>query len=205
MSDQEWERWKATFEKGGGPMPDVVKRARTDRKRFLLGLLGLYLLSGAQIAVHIPALRHAHTVLEGGDHAIVIATVALVIASAHVAMRGAFAGAGEGPADLLAAMDRRNAGRLRLVRAIPWIMAFTVGASAAIFIARAMTHQVEVAGEIAGLVIQAAVVVFVVLVVRRFRSYLDGELRASAEARRLLAADGSEGAPGAPPARPARS
>jgi hypothetical protein len=199
MSDQEWERWKATYEKGGGPMPDVVRKARTDRRRFLLGMLLLYLLSTVQVLVQIPHLRRARTVLERGDPVLVIATLALIVASAHVAMRGAFGRAADRPVDLLDAMAKRHAGRLRLARAVPWIMALIVGATVALFIARAVTHQVDVIEGAAGLVFQVAIAAFVVLVMRRFRRDIELEIGESEAARRLLVADVSDESPGGPP------
>jgi hypothetical protein len=189
MSSQEWERWKATYEKGGGSMPNVIKRAKTDRMRFLLGMLGLHVLSALQVLAQIPRLRRAHSALEHADPAIIIATTALILASAHIAMRGTLERTGERPVDLIAAMERRNAGRLLLVRAMPWIMAFTIASSLAVFVARAVTHQVDVADESAGLVLQGAGVAFVLLVLRRFRRDIGRDMLESAEARRLLASE----------------
>ena len=180
MSDQEWERWKTTFQKGGRPVPSVLKRARRDRKQAVVGLVLVYVILGCTMASQVPALRHAPQAEVAEFVVGLLVGVALIVA-VHVTMRGTFKPTGAAvPLEALAQLERRHAGRLRLVRMLPWFAACLFTATVA---TEGLTTRVVewLAGEAALLVVY-----FVVFVRLLMRPRIDRDLRDVAEARRLL-------------------
>lgn len=61
MSDPEWDRWKATWNRADKPMSDVVKRARTDRRKAVVALLTIHVVGAANIAFAGPGERSRRT------------------------------------------------------------------------------------------------------------------------------------------------
>lgn len=192
MSDQEWERWKATFQKGERPMPDVVKRvigrARRDRTSALVGLGALYVILAATMGSRVPALRHASTPAEVADFVAGLLGAVAIVVAVHVTMRGTFRGTGAAPLEALAALERRHAGRLRLMRVIPWIG--VCGAAAGVaprVMTEGFTHRV-----VEPLALTVAALVLWAFVWLRMRPRIDRDLRDVGEARRLLGEVGDE-------------
>jgi hypothetical protein len=193
MSDNEWERWKTTFRKGERPMPDVVKRARRDRRKQLVGMGVVYVGLAGVAASEIPALLHARTLAEYVGPIVHMSLCAAFVVAVHLTMRGTFGRHGVPPLEALAALERRHRARIRLTRMIPWVGAFFVAANVA---TDAMT--VGVTGPT--LETLAVLVLFVAglvaFVYPRLRARLEREAREAAEARRLLGETGDEGAEG---------
>ena len=190
MSDAEWERFKATFKQGGKRMPSIVKRAESDRRRLILGFVGIYVLAGLQIGFAIRALARARDLIgASAPMVVVIVTVAIVIMG-HVAMRGSFRDDGSAPLALLDGLERRHAGRRRMMRWMPWVtgaaVAGTVGTVAAAMIATRRFHAGLAASTAAACL---ATIALVWITNRRVGAKIDRELREATEARRLLTED----------------
>jgi len=187
MSDAEWDRLRATFREGGRPMPNIVKRAATDRRRMLLGFAGIYALAGLELAFALPALARAKSSVEAAAPTVVVLGSLAVVAVAHASMRGGFRADGVTPVALLDALATRHAGRRRLMRAMPWLTAAvvvgTIGSAAWAMIAAGRFEPVVAALTAA---VSAATVALVWGVIRREGATIDRELREAAEARRLL-------------------
>jgi hypothetical protein len=185
MSDQEWERWKTTFQQGGQPIPRVLKRARRDRRQAVVGLVLVYVILAVTMGSQVPALRHA-TPADVVAFVLALLGAAAMIVAVHVTMRGTFRATGAAPLDSLAQLERRHAGRLRLVRMIPWFAAFAVVGDVATegFTMRALE---SLAWLVAGLAVY-----FMVFVRLWLRPRIDRDLREVAEARRLLGEVGDE-------------
>jgi hypothetical protein len=187
MNDEEWNRWAATYAQEQRPMPPVLARARTDRGRAILGatladaLAALLLLPDARRLLRSPSWPAA---LSFG---FTLVFAAAVIAGVHVAMWGTFGSGAGTPLDLLADLERRHAGRRRLLRFLPWLTGFalagTIAAAAAEMIAAGRFDPAAAAGTLA---IAGAAVGFVWLTMRRVARLIERELREAAEARRLL-------------------
>jgi hypothetical protein len=194
MSDDEWERWRAVYARQDRPIPKVLKRARTDRARAIGGMMALYAIT---LAVAVPVvldLRRAPAALGAVNDWIGLAGLGLLVVGAQLAMRGTIGHPAAEPAALLAGLERRHAGRRRLIRFMPWgagfVVAGTIGASAAAMIAARAFDW----GEALSTTLACAAAVWLVrVVIRRTRRIIEGELAEAAEARRLL--DEGEAAP----------
>jgi hypothetical protein len=193
MSDQEWERWKTTFQKGERPMPAIVKRARSDRRRQLLGLSGMYVIAAGSVATQIPALRHARTLTEYAEPIVGMLLLAAFLVAVHLTMRGTFGQHGAAPLEALAALERRHRARMRIMKMVPWVFAFVVAVSLAM---AAMTDGFtpQMIEQLAAAALFVAGVV--AFVYPRLRARLEREVREAAEARRLLGEVGDEGSEG---------
>lgn len=191
--DQEWKRWKTTFQKEERPMPNVMNRARSDGRRARLGLAGIYAVATLEVFGQTPDIRHARS-LGGlmGPFAVLSAMV-LIIVGAHVAMRGSFKEAGATPRELLAAMEKRHMGRLRLVRFMPWAGAYVVAATLAVA-AREWVRagRVDPLTAVAEVGACALVIALMIWVGRRTREVIQRELSEAAEARRMMEEEGSD-------------
>lgn len=192
MSDEEWNRWAGAWNRGGKPLPNVMKRAKSDRRRAFLGLGVLYAIAMLEVGFAIPALRAAKSFSDAAAPALVTVAMAVIIAGAHVVMRGTWSDAGRAPGDLLDAMERRHAARRRLGRLTGWCAAFLCAGAIGVAILD-MIHEgrfdVAEAGGTLGICAFAGAFVWVVL--KRTMALIERELREAAEARRLLA-DGLE-------------
>lgn len=171
-------------------MPNIVKKAAGDRRRVILGFLGIYAIAGAEVAFAVGGLRQARTALDVAPPIVVILIATAVVVAAHASMRGAWADLGTSPQALLDTLERRHAARRRMGRLLPWItgaaIAATLAVSAAVMIA-ARRFDAGLAATAAGA--GALTAVFVGWVVRRERRKIDRDLGEIAEARRLLSED----------------
>jgi hypothetical protein len=188
MSDQEWERWKTTFQKGGRPVPAVLKRARRARWVPLVGLVFVYVVLAGTMASKVPTLRHA-TRADIADFVLGLLGSAAIIVAFHTAMRGTFRATVATPLEALAAFERYQAGRLRLMRAIVWIAACACAASLGLTVVTEgfTTRVVELLAEAVTLIV--LIVAFVRFLLR---PRIDRYLREATEARRLLGEVGDE-------------
>jgi hypothetical protein len=158
----------------------------------LVGVVGVYVILAGTMASQVPALRRASTA-DIVDFVVALLGSAAIIVVVHRAMRGTFGATGAAPLEALAALERRHAGRLRLMRFMPWVFACLVAAS----VPRAFLWEGYTAQQIELLV---AAVVFVLGVMAfqwpRLRRRIARDLREVAEARRLLGEVGDEGSEG---------
>jgi hypothetical protein len=187
MNDHEWERWKTVYTRQARPIPTVLKRARTDRARALGGMIALYAITLVVALPVVRDLRRGPATLGAVNDWIGLAGLGLLAVGAQLAMRGTFGRSAPEPAALLAGLERRHAGRRRLIRFMPWgtgfIVAGTIGASAAAMIAARAFDW----GEALSTALACAAAVWLVrAVIRRTRGIIDRELAEAAEARRLL-------------------
>jgi hypothetical protein len=198
MSDKEWEDWKAAYEREGRGVPTVLKRARTDRLRAFIGVGGVYAICAGLLVAAIGELRQATGALALVVPLLLIALVVVMIAGVSLAMRGTF-GRGDGtPLALLAEMERRHAGRRRLIRFLPWITGASVASTIGVGVVATVAAGFDAGGALATLAVCGVTVWCVWFVRRRVGRMIDRDLREAAEARRLLA----EGAEGSEDARP---
>ncbi|HTQ41459.1 MAG TPA: hypothetical protein VMI75_01805, partial [Polyangiaceae bacterium] len=107
MSDQEWERWKTTFQQGGRPIPRVLKRARRDRRQAVVGLVLVYVILVGTMASKVPALLHASTRADIADFVLGLLGSAAIVVAVHRAMRGTLKATGAAPLEALAQLERR--------------------------------------------------------------------------------------------------
>lgn len=140
----------------------------------------------------IPELRQASTPADVAGVVLALLGTAAILVAVHVTMRGTFRATGAAtPLEALAQLERRHAGRLRLVRVLPWFAAFGLaGKVAQAAMSEGFTTRVVewIAGDVALLVVYFAVFVRLWL-----RPRIDWDLREAAEARRLLGEVGDEG------------
>lgn len=188
MSDDEWARWKRTFQSGGKPMPNIIKRAKTDRLRAVVGVALVYVIAAGELAFAVPRLLAARTAVEAMAPLVIIAAMILIGVAVAVSVRGTLGASGATPNELLDALERRHAGRRKLGRFMPWGIGFcTLGTLGSV------TAAMIAAGELvpALAAVTVALGAFTVgsgwLVIRHTNRLIDRELREAAEARRLLA------------------
>jgi hypothetical protein len=190
MSDEEWQHWQATYARGARPLPPVMKRARTDRRRALLGMAMIYVISAFLLAPAIRELARAHTAPALASPLFTFVFLAVLIGGAQVAMRGTLGRSGGAPLDLLADLERRHAGRRRLIRFMPWLMVFAVGGTVAVVAAPMIAAGHVDAGDALATIVACAVTIwFARRTMTRVGALIDRELHEAAEARRLLAED----------------
>jgi hypothetical protein len=172
-------------------MPNVLKRARTDRFRAITGTAVVYTIAAIEIAVQMVFLRRAHTAFDYFVPFLVCSSMIMVIASLHWAMRRTWGASGGTPAELLTALERRHAGRRKLMRLMPWVTGYVVSGTMAGFLGQSIRTSV-LDLRVAGMVLAVCGVTagFTWLVIRRVGRVVERELREVAEARKLL----SEGA-----------
>ena len=188
MSDDEWQRWAVTYAKEVRPIPPVMRRARTDWKRALAGLTVVYLVAAFLVLAGLRELRGAHTIVAVASALFTMLCGPIVIVGLHVAMWGKFGRTGRAPIDLLADLQRRHAGRRRLIRFLPWLTGFAVCGTIAIQVMSMLAAgQLDLPPALATLAICAATIGLVWFAIRRTGKVIDSELRQAAEARRLLA------------------
>jgi hypothetical protein len=190
MSDPEWERWTSSFRKEARPLPPILKRARTDRRREILGFIGIYAIGLAECVAAVDGLLKARTMLDAAPCILILATVAAAVVGAHVAMRGTLGAHGQAPLELLDAMAARHEGRRRLARFLPWCTGFLlfgiVGLAVAALIEKGRIDWGFVAVTLAAGGLTAG---FVWFVVRKTHRLVERELAEISEARRLLTSE----------------
>jgi len=193
MNDEEWQRWAATYAREERPMPPVVARARTDRRRAAVGLTGMYALAALLVSSAVSELRQAETAAAQASPLFVIGFVLVLIGAVHGATWGMLGRAGATPPALLADLERRHAGRRRLMGLMPWFTALAVGGTIAVEVASMYAaRRFDLGSALGTLATCAATVAFVWWTTRRVGRLIDRELREAAEARRLLS-EGEEG------------
>jgi hypothetical protein len=190
MSDEEWQRWMATYAKEGRPIPPVMGRARTDRRRALIGVTGVYALGGLLVLLELPELRHAHTIGAFASWLLAPLCVLIIIVGLHAATWGILGQSGGAPLDLMTDLELRHARRRRLIRLLPWLTGLCVSATIAeAVISMVAAGRFDLPAALAALGACAATAGIVWLTMRRVGKVIDRELRQSAEARRLLTDD----------------
>jgi hypothetical protein len=190
MSDDEWTRWKRTFQAGGKPMPNVIKRAQTDRRRAIAGVVGFYVIAAGEVAFALPRLLAAKTAVAAMAPLVILVGMLVLGVGMAVSVRGTLGPSGTSPTDLLDALEKRHTGRRRLIRFMPWgigfVTASTMGTVVVVMISVGQLSA-SLAATTAGLC--AFTAAFGWLVIHRTRKGIDRDLREVAEARRLLAED----------------
>ncbi len=180
MSDEEWERWKETFRRAGrGEPPAVVRRAMRDRRRAILGVTVFYLLCAALLLHGLLRLRDDRGVVEVGSLVVEAGILLILGVGAPLARRGTWGGGDSAPVlERIAALERRHAGRRRLMRLVVCAMAFTVVGNLVLFALRADYGRLAEC---------AFSVAFAWLVLGRTNRLIERDLREAAEVRKLLA------------------
>ncbi|APR77254.1 Hypothetical protein A7982_02601 [Minicystis rosea] len=190
MSDAEWERFKATFKQGGRPMPSIVKRAESDRRRLILGFVGIYAIVAVQLGFAIRALARARDLVGASEPVMTVLVTLAIVVIVHVSMRGGFRDDGSAPLALLEGLERRHAGRRRMMRWMPWLIgagiAGTMGTMTATMIA---TGQFQPGPAATTAATCLASIALAWIMIRRVGTKIDRELREAHEARRLLTED----------------
>lgn len=149
----------------------------------------VYVILAGTVASKVPVLLRASTRADIAELVVGLLGGIAIVVAVHVTMRGTFRGTGAAPLEALAALERRHAGRLRLVRVICWIAACLVAArvARAVITGGSIRPVVELVAETV-----AILVVFLAFVRLRLRPHIDRDLRDVAEARRLLGEVGDE-------------
>jgi len=88
MNDDEWNRWAATYAREQRPMPPVLARARTDRKRAILGLMVAYGLAALLAVPDVRQLARAHTWVPIASSLFMLLFVVAIVVGAQAAMWG---------------------------------------------------------------------------------------------------------------------
>jgi hypothetical protein len=190
MNDEEWNHWAWTYAQEQRPMPAILVRARTDRGRAILALAIGYAIVAVMALAGARELSHADSWAAIAGALFPIAGGLAIMIGVQVTMRATFASAARAPLELLADLERRHAGRRRLIRIMPWMAGLVVAGTVAIAAAQLLAAgRFDPASAAATLAICAATAGFVRFVVRRVSRLIDRELRAAAEARRLLGDD----------------
>jgi hypothetical protein len=172
------------------PMPPVLARARTDRKRAILGLTAGYGIVALLALAEVHELSHAHTPGAIASSLFPLVAGLIIIAGVHMTMRGTFAAGARAPLDLLADLERRHAGRRRLIRLMPWLTGLAVAGTIAIAAAEMLAaRHFDPWSAAATLASCGATVALVRFVIKRVGRLIERELRAAAEVRRLLSED----------------
>jgi len=122
MNDDEWNRWATTYAREQRPMPPVLARARTDRRRAILGLTVGYGLAALLALPDVRELARAHSWVAIASSLFMLLFVLAIVVGAQVAMWGTIGRGSSAPLDLLADLERRHAGRRRLIRFMPWLL-----------------------------------------------------------------------------------
>lgn len=176
-------------------MPDVVRRARNDARRARWAMAASYAVFVAAILFELWMLAHKDRPLDRAGIALACAFAGALMGAASAAMQGTWSAQGDAPLDALAALERRNAGRQRVLVVMRWCVAVFIVASIALYVALGRGVPGEPLSKLARLGVP---VVLMVLVDRRARARFERDRRESAEARKLLAESGSTDDPARP-------
>ncbi|MCL2448725.1 MAG: hypothetical protein FWD17_07255 [Polyangiaceae bacterium] len=159
-----------------------MRRARADGLRARWGLGALYLLGALALLWQFWVLQHAGTALERARAVVACVAVGVLVGAASAAMQGTWSAQGDAPFDLLAALERRNAGRQRLLVVLRWCVGPFSVAEVALG-ARVWTTALAIG--------------LVVVFDRRARALFDRDRRELVEARSILSdPEATEGPPG---------
>lgn len=190
MSDEEWERWSRTWAAGGKPMPRVLRRAGSDRRRMFIGLAIFIVIAAFQVfgAARVVA-SDAPPIDKAGAALVAVVLTGLGIGTA-VAMRDGFGRSGSGPLDLLADMERRHRGRRRLKRVLYAGTVLLCGGTIAGAAWRVVVLGAAGATMLPALASTALTVAVVWIVTRRVEKVITRELAEAEEVRRMLQEDG---------------
>jgi hypothetical protein len=187
MNDDEWDRWQAAYAQHARPIPPVLRRAMTDRTRARWGLRVVYLLSIAIAAPALLDLWRTRTPFEVVKSVVGLATLALLVVGARIAMRGTIGSPTEEPLALLAGLERRHAGRRRLIRIMPWLLGAMLVETVGITIAEMVRARAFDPGSALATVVACGAAIWLVrMSMKHTARIIDRELREAAEARRLM-------------------
>ena len=168
-------------------MPPVLARARTDRTRAIVGVALMYAIAVGLVVASAHELSRAPGWAQRASSLFVLLFMPAIVIGVHVAMRGTFARGAGTPLELLAELERRHAGRRRLIRLLRWLTGLGVAGTLALGVAQMVAARRFDLWSAAGtLGVCAATVAFVRFVIKRVGKLIERELRAAAEARRLL-------------------
>lgn len=178
MSDKEWERLKETFRKAGsGAPPRVAKRALTDRRRAILGMIVLYMLCGANLVGEWAHVSNSGGVARLGPFALTVIIVLVLGIGAPLAMRGTWGVDSASVVERISALERRHAGRRKLARLAAWAVAVSVAGSLALSALDGRWMRLVACGVSVG---------FAWLVLARIHRVIERDLREADQARDLL-------------------
>jgi hypothetical protein len=153
---------------------------------------GSYVISLGLLAVSIVALAQAHTAIDAAPALLMMIFLAALVVGVQIAMRGTLGrpAAGGTPLEMLAAQERRHAGRRRLIWMLPrflgLLFVFAVGIEIASMIA---ARRFDLPGTLAVLAAFAVTAWFVRAVTTRVARIIERDRREAAEVRRLLDSD----------------
>jgi MFS family permease len=196
MSDEEWDRWQSAWQAEKRPMPKVLARARSDRRRAIVGMAVFSVLVAGEIASAIAILAHSPAPLAVASAVLVLAMSIGLTFGAFLAMRGTWAASGGAPLALLDELERRHAARRRLMMVTVVGTAFIV--TGTLVVGVLAWQKGDPAALLRHVATSAFTVGFVWLVNRRVGRKIEQELRDAGEARRLLL-DSSPGLEEEPP------
>jgi len=187
MSDEEWETWQRAWSAGGRPLPKILKRARSDRMRAVVGLVFVWGIVLVQSGFALRALLFGHPEpITAASHVATIVAGVIIVTGVHMAMRGTLGQSGGDPVALLESMRARHRAR-RGIKTVLWAgTAFLVITVLGLAVWRSVEDGYVVA-HLAGGVIPAALLVgLVIFVTRRVDGVMDRELREADEVERIL-------------------
>ena len=185
MGDTEWERWQSSWKTENRPMPEVLRRAKSDRLRAIVGTVIFCAILLVEIAVAVTGLRGDAS--PGG-----VAAAVLILASSaglgvgfFVAMRGSWAKSSGSPLELLAGLERRHLARRRLMLVVLVCTAVIVTGVLALAVLSMVRHgsAMELVGPVGASLFTVA---FTWLVTSRVSRVIDRELAQVKEARALM-------------------
>lgn len=193
MSDDEWDRLRETFQKEQRAMPGVLTKARADRKRALIGLVVLYAMLAPIAVLMLVQLRHAVAIADFAAPLFVLSIVAIILMGVHRALGGTLAEGALTPGQLLDGLERRHAGRRKLLRVMRWVGAYVLsGIIVAGVHGWIASGRVDAPTAIAVVVILAFAISTHLFLERWASGRIARDLQEVAEARRLMAEDGDE-------------
>ena len=193
MSDVEWDRLRATFQTERRAMPSVLGKARTDRKRALMGLVLLYAVSTPIAIVMLLQLRHAVTLADFAAPLFVLSIVAIILVGVHFALRGTLAEGALTPGALLDELERRHAGRRKLLSALRWVGAYVLSGIVVAAVHGWMAAKRVDAPTVMALIVILAFAIPTHLVLERWAlGRIARDFQEVAEARRLMSENGDE-------------
>lgn len=171
-------------------MPYAIEKARTSRTLALTGLFLLYASCLPIAWILFLELRQPHSRFDTLGAALAAAMMSCIIIGVHVSLRGTWGDGGAAPLAQLAVVERRQRGRLRLLRLFPWLVGCFVAGVVALFVAQSIDQGHVVTSEVIWLIVLAATSIPPSWIgLSSLRKRVVRELAEIEEARRLLHED----------------